>query len=826
MTFPCPICGTRLTAPDGAIEGRGRCPECGSAFGIAALLSGELARITPYKRGHVVGGCRVERLVGCGGMACVYEATQLSLGRKVAVKILAPELTESPTALARFAREAKILADLRHPNIVEIYDRGTTEGGHFYILMEYVDGASYREVLRSKKMDVYAKLELLCLACDAVSHAHAKGIIHRDLKPENILVDRQGTVKVADFGIAALPRKTPGVDLTMTSALLGTPAYMAPEQRRRIREVDQRADIYSLGVILYELVTGELPEGAFAPPGKRNPEFPVELDAIVMRCLAPQASDRFEKVSNLAGEIRKAAERAKSPTFEMLSTEETPVETLRAKPTPGGGPVEEVPRAEGGREGRIEPIGRARSIDRRIEQVTEFLQLWEAFGAMAKAARGGGEREEALFAQSQRNLSALYPGVLLLLEHYRIPGRRVLGAAIGDATRGRIAELSDAGFKTLLDDWEAGGDLLRDFIAFLHRARQRILRMGFARYYWERYTRSRVAILVSIVLAILIGYLAIAPRARYTRVEEEARRGGVTASAQSAGEGARAEPTKNVGEVAGGAEESAGEKKAGAGATAARGEEGAGKPSASGTVLYEEAFAGSGGMPAGWDCSRGDWRVVDGACAVRMSMPYYPSLAFAPRAAWRDYAVECDLRIDQAGGGIVFRHDGAGRCYALDIRLTESGSGYEDFPVAVFLKLAPMKDRRVAGGAGAARGSGAQSVRVRVSARELSEGEDRGHGESNGGFCERDVDPPGGRRGGPDRRRGGWVPSARRVFQGGDPVLQGPESAGADDCGVGDSGFAASAGESRRGVGVQRGQREQGCGLHDERERRRPDGRG
>jgi len=333
MNVTCPVCGKTLGMADSAPRREGRCPRCRSVLPIDLVVSGDIQNVCPFKQGDVVVGCRIDRLVGCGGMAGVYEATQLSLGRKVAVKVLSAELAVKPASLARFAREARVLADLNHPNIVEVFDRGSTDDGHFYILMGFVDGASFRQVMHSKKISEQAKLELLLPVCDALTHAHEKGVVHRDLKPENILVDRRGNVKIVDFGIAALPEGEGRPNLTMTRAMLGTPDYMAPEQRQRAKAVDGRADIYSLGVILYELIAGHRPVGAFAPPGHENRDYPFELDSIVMRCLAPHPDNRHTSARSVADAIRGAIETAHEPVFEMLPVEREPVETLDSGPS-------------------------------------------------------------------------------------------------------------------------------------------------------------------------------------------------------------------------------------------------------------------------------------------------------------------------------------------------------------------------------------------------------------------------------------------------------------------------------------------------------------
>jgi len=415
MNVTCPVCGKTLGMPDSAPRREGRCPRCRSVLPIDLVVSGDIQNVCPFKQGDVVVGCRIDRLVGCGGMAGVYEATQLSLGRKVAVKVLSAELAVKPASLARFAREARVLADLNHHNIVEVFDRGSTDDGHFYILMGFVDGASFRQVMHSKKISEQAKLELLLPVCDALTHAHEKGVVHRDLKPENILVDRRGNVKIVDFGIAALPEGEGRPNLTMTRAMLGTPDYMAPEQRQRAKTVDGRADIYSLGVILYELIAGHRPVGAFAPPGHENRDYPFELDSIVMRCLAPHPDNRHTSTRSVADAIRGAIELAHEPVFEMLPVEREPVETLdsgyslpdQPASDPIGRPLGTAPRRRPAAAAwRSSPIAKIaaviliivgaaltwRLVSSKID-VGELKELTEETGSVTKAVEETAEQE-------------------------------------------------------------------------------------------------------------------------------------------------------------------------------------------------------------------------------------------------------------------------------------------------------------------------------------------------------------------------------------------------------------------------------------------------
>ncbi len=237
-------------------------------------------------------------LLGKGGMGAVYKARQPGLDRLVAVKILPVETSHDPTFAERFTREARALARLSHPNIVAIYDFGQTEGLYFFV-MEYVDGVNLRQAIQAGGMTPQNALTIVPQICDALQFAHDEGIVHRDIKPENILIDKRGRVKIADFGLAKLL----GLEhadhaLTQTRQVMGTLRYMAPEQMEGSHEVDHRADIYSLGVVFYELLTGELPIGRFAPPSKKV-QIDVRLDEVVLRALETEPEQRYQHASEL-----------------------------------------------------------------------------------------------------------------------------------------------------------------------------------------------------------------------------------------------------------------------------------------------------------------------------------------------------------------------------------------------------------------------------------------------------------------------------------------------------------------------------------------------
>ena len=252
--------------------------------------------------GTRLGGYDLGAVLGKGAMGTVYRAKQMSLERTVAVKVMASDLVGQPEFILRFRREAAALAALSHPNVVSIIDQGN-EGPHYYFVMEFVDGPTLRRELARKAVKLEWGIELALQIGRGLMYAHQKGIVHRDLKPENVLLqsDGVGTVaKICDFGLAdILFSDRSYVNLTGSRISMGTVNYMAPEQRQDAGRVDQRADVFSYGVVVYELLTGELPIGRFQSPSERNRAVDPRVDPVILRALDPDARRRYPLVREM-----------------------------------------------------------------------------------------------------------------------------------------------------------------------------------------------------------------------------------------------------------------------------------------------------------------------------------------------------------------------------------------------------------------------------------------------------------------------------------------------------------------------------------------------
>ena len=264
----------------------------------------------PGRLGHY----DVAEKIGQGGMAIVYKGVQPSLNRPVAIKVLPPQFAKTPELLARFDREAAIVSQLAHSNIVQVIDRGRQDD-LLYIVMEYVEGDSLDKLIQAGKLSVAQVINYATQVCDGIDYAHNAGVVHRDLKPANILVDRRtDRVKIADFGIAAL-ETTDGALATLTAdhGVIGTMSYMSPEQRVDSHKVTSATDIFSFGVILYEMLTGKLPVGHFKAPSMIRTDIPLGLDTIVNRCLAESPADRYSSARQIRDELQRLTVRHTAP---------------------------------------------------------------------------------------------------------------------------------------------------------------------------------------------------------------------------------------------------------------------------------------------------------------------------------------------------------------------------------------------------------------------------------------------------------------------------------------------------------------------------------
>ena len=319
----CPNCGAAIPAN----APQGICPKCLMAAAAVSTEAGQTGGKRPEppsleRLAAAFPQLEVIELIGQGGMGAVYKARQRQLDRIVALKVLPPGIGGDPAFAERFTREAKALAKLMHPNIVALFEFGQADG-IYYLLMEFVDGVSLGQLLRASRVSPREALAIVPQICDALQYAHDQGIVHRDIKPENILLDRRGRVKVADFGLAKLvaanalltPFLSPSdsrwqmadgkgerAPLTGAGKIMGTPNYMAPEQVEHPGEVDHRADIYALGVVFYQMLTGELPGKRMEPPSKKV-QIDVRLDEVVMRALEKDPERRYSQASVLKTQV-------------------------------------------------------------------------------------------------------------------------------------------------------------------------------------------------------------------------------------------------------------------------------------------------------------------------------------------------------------------------------------------------------------------------------------------------------------------------------------------------------------------------------------------
>ena len=310
--YNCSKCGKEIETPKDLTVRAVRC-QCGNVVSFSDALtmvpqSASSKTATPANYdGIIIPGYRIIRKIGEGGMGSVFEAVQESLGRSVAIKILPGKLASDPQFVKRFDREAGTLSQLRHPNIGGIIDRGAVSGTYYFV-MEYVADkngniVTLQELINQRKLDGNSVLKFTREIAAALAYAHSKGIIHRDIKPSNILIDEHSVARVVDFGIAQIlgDEQNRRLHLTMTGESIGTPQYMSPEQRTDATKADARSDIYSLGVMVYEMLTGGFPEGAWDPPSELGCDS--KWDSIIENSIRKFPERRFQTMTDFLSSL-------------------------------------------------------------------------------------------------------------------------------------------------------------------------------------------------------------------------------------------------------------------------------------------------------------------------------------------------------------------------------------------------------------------------------------------------------------------------------------------------------------------------------------------
>lgn len=317
----------------------------------------------PVNPGDVLAGkYRVERILGMGGMGVVVAATHLHLEQRVAIKFLLPEIAKHPETVARFSREARAAVRIQSEHVGKVLDVGALDTGSPYMVMEFLEGCDLSDLVKNRGPRPWNEaVEYVLQACEAMAEAHKIGIIHRDLKPANLFLTRRPDgspcVKVLDFGISKVADSPDGQALTQTAAMMGSPKYMSPEQLKSSRDVDVRTDIWALGVILYELLSGE---GAFRadtvpqlyvaiiqdpPQPLKRTDVPPGLIAVIMRCLEKEPARRFQNVAELSMALNEFASQTARTSIERISRiqgVQSPAATM-GFPAQQGAPAPQAP---------------------------------------------------------------------------------------------------------------------------------------------------------------------------------------------------------------------------------------------------------------------------------------------------------------------------------------------------------------------------------------------------------------------------------------------------------------------------------------------------
>ncbi len=313
----CPNCDTRVPIPSDLTEAgekRVVCSNCGVNLRLQRKqppAPASTGASTTQINALLIPGYRLIGRLGKGGMGSVFSGMQTSSNRLVAIKVLPPSSAAHPDLVLRFEREARTLASLTHPNIVQIIDRGRV-GKLYYFVMEYIPGRTLKDRMDTEQLSLRDTLDIVTRVGEAMQHCHDHGLAHRDLKPSNILLTLSGEAKVTDFGIAGWLRRMG--DITEQGVLIGTPQYVAPEQLRDGSRIDHRADQFSIAVLAYEMLTNCVPVGAFSPVSKHRTEVSPRVDAVLNRALARDPSDRYRSVREFIHEFRKAVQLCLTPT--------------------------------------------------------------------------------------------------------------------------------------------------------------------------------------------------------------------------------------------------------------------------------------------------------------------------------------------------------------------------------------------------------------------------------------------------------------------------------------------------------------------------------
>src|SRR5262245_24100847 len=316
------------------------CPVCGKEYSNTSTLcpvDGEVLQTTadPLIGETLAGKYLIEELIKSGGMGSVYRGKHILMDKRVAIKVLRPSLAMDDAVVARFSREAKAASRISHPHAVNVTDFGESENGVVFLVMEYLDGRTLKEIIKSEgAMPLARTVEIIRQVSGALDAAHEQGVVHRDLKSDNIMLSETNGgewAKVLDFGIAKIqqPEGALDVDITAANLVIGTPQYMSPEQCSQAGPIDARSDIYSLGIIVFEMLAGRVPftgesptvimmkQVQDPPPSilEARPDLPVAVAQVVTKALAKQPDDRFQSAGDLSSALATVAAAAEDPGF-------------------------------------------------------------------------------------------------------------------------------------------------------------------------------------------------------------------------------------------------------------------------------------------------------------------------------------------------------------------------------------------------------------------------------------------------------------------------------------------------------------------------------